>query len=288
MKRIKNKVYNFLAHLIGSRTKKYYNEDFIRVYPDGMVFDRFGKRRRTTNDDIKNFINHSKFYIFAAQFVKEKVVADIGCGAGYGCEILKKAGASEVCGSDISGASVEFAASRYSRYAAFSVQNSISLEKYSDNFFDVTVTNEVLEHIKEYGVEGKVVEELKRITKDGGLIMIGTTNSEMLDGHGFSFDEINGLLKRNFSEYCIFENALIPYSDKKRDWEDRQKAGRTGVIITEDINFSETVVPKNVTPEIKKGIRPGSFKMGALNIDTSLLHNTHSWVASAINEKKKL
>lgn len=283
---IKKRVYNFSTHFVGKVTRRYYFEDYARVYPDGIVFDRFGRTRQPLKTDINNFLNHCKFYKFVAQFVKDKRVADVGCGSGYGCKILKENGAALVCGSDISKHSIRFAKSRYSDFVEFTVQGITNMKKYHDDSFDISVSNEVLEHVKEYGMEEKAISELKRITRSGGLLIIGTPNKEMLGEHGFSFDEVQSLFQKNFLQFCIFENALVPFGDKKLLWEKRLSEGKVGVIVFENINLSETVIPDDVTnPEIKEGIEAGEFEFAPYTIDTTLLHNTHSWVILAVNNK---
>jgi 2-polyprenyl-3-methyl-5-hydroxy-6-metoxy-1,4-benzoquinol methylase len=272
-------------YLMAKRSKKYYYEDFLRVYPDGLIYDDNGKQRAADKDDINNFLNHRKFYYFASQFVQAKRVADIGCGSGYGCEIIKQHGAEYVSGSDISSHSIEFAKAKYGNIADFFIQNITKMNAYPQDAFDVTICSEVLEHVKEYGVEEKALQELMRITKSGGLIIIGTPNNEMFRSHGFSFQEIDPLLKKHFNNYVIFENALAPMNGKKDQWEKRKQAKETGVIISEKIDLSQTVLPDGVTPEIKKGLEPGSYKFLQYDIDTSLLHNTHSWNIIAENTK---
>lgn len=282
---IKNKIYNFITHSIGKITRRYYFEDYVRACPDGVVFVGFARRRQSTKNGINNFLNHCKVYKFAAQFVKDKRVADVGCGSGYGSEILKKSGATLVCGSDISKHGINFAKSRYSDFAEFTVQGITDMKKYPDDFFDISISSETLEHIKEYGMEEKAINELKRITRNEGLLIIGTPNSEMLDEHGFSFEEINNLFQKKFSQFCIFENALVPFGDKILSWKRRLSESKVGVIISEIINLSETVLPNDANPEVKKGIEAGNFKFANYNIDTTLLHNTHSWIIIAINRK---
>ena len=83
-----------VKHLKARITRGYYYEDYKRVYPDGIAFAADGTRKDATEDSINNFLNHRKFYLFASQFVGEKRVADVGCGSGYGCQILKEKGAS--------------------------------------------------------------------------------------------------------------------------------------------------------------------------------------------------
>jgi 2-polyprenyl-3-methyl-5-hydroxy-6-metoxy-1,4-benzoquinol methylase len=259
-----------LRHWIASITGRYYFEDNIRVCPDHKD---------------NNFLNHCKFYKFAAQFVNNKRVADIGCGTGYGCEILKQKGAASVRGSDISKKAIKYASSKYGDIADFIIQNVTDLKEYSDNSFDVSVCSEVLEHVKEYCKEQDAIAEIKRITNNKGLLIIGTPNSELLGQHGFSYKEIKSLFQKNFSRFCIFENALMPSGSKKFLWEERVTNGEVGIIISENIDLSETCLLDSSQPQIKNGLKAGIFTFVNYDIDTTLLHNTHSWVIIAINDK---
>lgn len=282
---ILKKIFNWGTHFLGKINGHYYFEDYIRVYPDDINFNRFGKRI-PADQNVKNvFLNHQKFYRFASQFVKEKTVADIGCGSGFGCEMIKSSGAFKVFGCDISKKAIEFSKKYFQRLAEFSVQGITDLVQYQNQYFDVTISSEVLEHIKEYNKQNDALKELKRITKKNGLIIIGTPNSELLGDHGFYFSEMDELFKGNFKKYCIFENAFEPFGLKeKQDWEKRLLNGTTGVMITENINFSETVFPENVKPSVKVGLPAGTFTFENIQINTTLLHNTHSWVVVAIND----
>jgi 2-polyprenyl-3-methyl-5-hydroxy-6-metoxy-1,4-benzoquinol methylase len=282
MKKYVKKMYESITHYIGRVSKKYYFEDHVRVYPDGLHYDRFGRKIVPTENDLKNYLNHRKFYEFSAQFVKGKKVADIGCGSGYGCEILKKRGAAYVSGADISEESIRFASSRYGDLADFSMQGITDLKEYQDRSFDIAVCSEVLEHIKEYGLENRAIVELKRIVRPGGLLIIGTPNVEMIEGHGFSYEEMDNLLRNNFVRYYMFENALVPSGSGKISWERRLASGMVGIIITEKLNFHEIVTAEGEDPQAKSGLEPGKMVFADFEIDTTLLHNTHSWVVLAI------
>ena len=284
MKKILRSIWNAFAHLWGRLSGKYYCEDFIRVYPDNMVFNRFGRKRQATADEIRNYQNHQKFYHFAAQFVPGAKVADIGCGSGHGCAILSESGAAGVWGADVSRHSLDFARKRFGSIARFSEQGITSLKDFEDDFFDVTISSEVLEHILEYGKEDEAVAELKRVTRSGGIVIIGTPNSELAPDHGFPFEVIDLLMQRHFPRYCIFENALIPFGKSRTSWDERLTKGKTGVIVTQKINFEETLLPAEVIPEIKRGLEPGPYRLGDLEIDTRLLHNTHSWAVVAVKD----
>ncbi|MGZ4275053.1 MAG: methyltransferase domain-containing protein [Solirubrobacteraceae bacterium] len=272
-----------ITHALGRLGRRYYFEDYMRVYPGGTAFNRLGWRRSARPHDLKNFKNHMKFYGFAAQFVPGQRVVDVGCGSGYGCKIVSEAGAREVHGSDVSAHALRFARDHFGEYASFTQQSITELSGYPDGFADVVISSEVIEHIKEYGLEGRALGELRRITRPGGLVVISTPNSELLGEHGFSWDELTSLFRAHFDDYCIFENALAPFEpDSRRAWEARSAEGRTGIVVSEPIVFEETVLPESATPEVKKGLAPGQFAFSDRMVDTTLLHNTHSWVGLAV------
>lgn len=277
------KVYFQITHIWAKHRQTFYFEDYFRVYPEGTAFNLLGFKRKARNYDLTNYLNHLKFYQFAAQFVNKKVIVDLGCGSGYGCEVFKKAGAKKVYGTDASKHSIIYAESKFGKYADFSVQSITDLNNYSDSMFDISVSSEVLEHVKEYHMEEITLDEIKRVTKKGGLIIIGTPNNELVEDHGFSFEEINTLFKKKFSKFCIFENALIPFDKRKSLWQKRLLNKKTGIVVSELIKIAEIALINQQTPEIKKGIKPGIFKFENYKIDTTLLHNTHSWVIIAIN-----
>lgn len=291
-KGILNIIYNKITHFIGRLTKKYYFEDYLRVYSDNLAFDRFGRRREYTELDRRIFLNHQKVYKFAAQFVNGKVVCDIGCGGGYGCRILKESGANKVFGTDISKSAISYAKLKFGQYAEYSIQTCTDLKLYADDSFDVTVCSEVLEHIKEYSMEDIALEEIGRVTKCNGIIILGTPNSELLGKHGFSFPELSSLVDRHFHSFVIFENALIPFNpDSRRKWKERIATGKTGVIVSENIDPSETVSPSNVEESdilLKEGTPVGAYKLKNIDINTRLLHNTHSFIVVIINDEKNM
>lgn len=274
--------YKFVGHSWGQLSRRYYFEDFVRVYPDGLVRNRLGFPKASSQNDINNFKNHTKFYRFAAQFVRNESVVDIGCGSGYSSKLMRDAGASQFHGVDVSTSAIRFAKQRFSEFGTFEVAPITKLATIADGTFGVTICSEVLEHILEYHREKEAVQELKRITRPGGLIVIGTPNAEMLPEHGFSFQQIRELMEGAFSRFVIFENALLPYGDARKLWEQRVTTGDLGVVLTQDICTAEVVDLYGQPPTIKKGDPVGTTLLGSLTIDNSLLHNTHSWVVVAI------
>jgi 2-polyprenyl-3-methyl-5-hydroxy-6-metoxy-1,4-benzoquinol methylase len=279
------RTFEALGHVVGRISKRYYFEDFVRVYPDGQTILPLRLKRRATKDTVNNYLNHVKFYRFAAQFVWGRIVADVGCGTGYGSEILSKAGAVRVRACDASRRAIAFARSHYGASADFSVQGITDMRQFDDDSFDVSIANEVLEHIKEYGREEAAIAEMNRITRPGGLLVIGTPNAEMMPDHGFSYEEIRSLFERNFQRYRLFENALVPPGKARSLWAERQAKDRVGTVVSERIDLSETVWSDPGPPEIKVGLAPGPSEFATYAVDTALLHNTHSWVVLALNEK---
>jgi 2-polyprenyl-3-methyl-5-hydroxy-6-metoxy-1,4-benzoquinol methylase len=272
-----------LTHAVGRATGRYYFEDYVRVYPDAIAYNRLGLRRQASDADLRTYRNHVRVYRFAAQFVAGKRVADVGCGAGYGTKVFSDAGAAEVHACDISKSSLHFARERFGEYARFTRQTIVDLAEYRDDSFDVVFSSEVLEHIKEYGLEANAVSELRRILRPGGLLVLGTPNSELLGEHGFSFDEITALFAARFEQSVIFENAFVPFEPKaRRAWAERLAAGRVGTIVSSKIDLADAVTPEGASVELKRGLDPGELTLGPYTVDTTLLHNTHGWLVLAV------
>ena len=231
-------------------------------------------------------MNHCKFYEFASQYLDKgkSVVLDAGCGSGYGTKILKEGGAADVHAFDLSSHAIEFAHRNFSDFADFRTCGITDLAVYEGKEFDLVACSEVLEHIKEYGREREALIQLrKNVMKPGGMLVLGTPNDEMLPNHGFSYREMEDLLKEVFSQYLILENALLPPSQRLHLWESRLAAGDTGVCVAQEINFDETVSDEAISSEIcKPGREAGEFEYNGIKVNTQNLHNTHSWVVLAM------
>ena len=267
---------------IAARTGKYYVEDYVRVYPGKQVFDKAGQPVQATGEHLNNYLNHCKYYQFAAQFVHPGTRAlDAGCGSGYGARILKDAGAHSVDAFDISEHALNFALEHFGDVATFRQCGITNLVDYVADSYDLVTCSEVLEHIKEYGKEALALAELKRVMRPNGLLVLATPNDEMLPDHGFSFSEIDSLCKSAFSKHLIIENALLPFGDQFHLWEKRLQGKQVGLCIQQTINLKETVLPPDESPQLKPGEPVGVREFADISIDTNLLHNTHSWIVLA-------
>jgi len=117
---------------------------------------------------------HRSRYRLAQAYVKDKCVLDIACGTGFGCDMMREAGAKLVVGADITFEAVR-TASRYfnSRFTRFVQANGITLP-FKERSFDVVTSFETLEHIYEYQT---FLKEVRRVLRDGGRLLLSTPNA---------------------------------------------------------------------------------------------------------------
>jgi len=112
-------------------------------------------------------------YIFAAPYVKDKIVLDIACGIGYGSSILKKAGAKRVIGADILPRAIEYANTRYTQpgvsYLGLDANQGLA---FGDASFDVITSFETIEHLDRHEEFNRYVEEI-RTNKDFNERVLG-------------------------------------------------------------------------------------------------------------------
>lgn len=103
--------------------------------------------------------------------VTDKVVLDVGCAGGYFGEELKKLGAREVSGIDLSTPAVTEAEKRLDK--AFVTDIQTEKTSFSDNYFDIIIFSEVIEHLL---FPERALLELRRVLKDDGMIIVTTPN----------------------------------------------------------------------------------------------------------------
>jgi ubiquinone/menaquinone biosynthesis C-methylase UbiE len=104
---------------------------------------------------------------------KGEKILDAGCGTGIFTLDYLTAGA-EVTGLDISAPMLAVAETRLSGYPFAAVQGDILALPFEDAYFDKTVSVTALEFIED---ARRAVAELFRVTKPGGIVVVGTLNS---------------------------------------------------------------------------------------------------------------
>jgi len=94
-------------------------------------------------------------------------ILDVGCGLGYFTDMLSSDGA-KCTGIDLDERCIEYC--QENMRGKYRVANVTDLP-FADNYFNKILCTEVLEHIKENGV---VLDEIVRVTKNSGIIVVST------------------------------------------------------------------------------------------------------------------
>lgn len=103
--------------------------------------------------------------IFEKYFQKNDLkIFDVGCGTGALMKELKFYG--EVYGLDFSDKAIEFCRQRGEKNLILGSINKIPFE---DNFFDVVISLDVLEHVED---DIGAISEIKRVLKKGGISIV--------------------------------------------------------------------------------------------------------------------
>lgn len=172
------------------------------------------------NDDgLLMYNEHISRYIFAGQFIKNKIVLDIACGSGYGGYYLLNNGAKEVIGVDNSGDAVSYARYKYHKKNLFFLKGDAENLAFPNNKFDVIVSMETIEHLRN---PQKFIKEIKRVLKQGGLLIISTPNALVYPkGNTFHIKEFTPekykiMLKKYFKNLKMFfqGNTIVTYIKK--------------------------------------------------------------------------
>ncbi|PPS42258.1 bifunctional 2-polyprenyl-6-hydroxyphenol methylase/3-demethylubiquinol 3-O-methyltransferase UbiG [Chroococcidiopsis sp. TS-821] len=126
---------------------------------------------------------------------------DVGCGGGFSCEFMAAMGV-DVCGIDQSQKCIE-AAAKHANNSGFEIDYCYGMAEnmpYQDNYFDVVVCVDVLEHVESVPC---VISEIFRVLKPNGL---------------FFFDTINRNLKSKIVMIWLMENILGEIQRGVHDW----------------------------------------------------------------------
>ncbi|MFY0518394.1 glycosyltransferase [Lysinibacillus sp. UGB7] len=164
------------------------------------------------DDDEEIRIEHIQRYQSIQDLVKGKTILDAACGEGYGSDILSNQ-ANQVFGMDIDEEAVAHAKNTYVKPNLQFLVGSIGKLPFNDDFFDIIVSFETIEHVDE-NLQKAFLEEIKRVVKKDGLLIISTPNKKMYSDHRnysnpfhvkeFYKDEFYEFLKSNFDNVEFF------------------------------------------------------------------------------------
>ena len=132
---------------------------------------------RVLPDRVESIVEHLSYlrhlfaYEHASQFVNTQTrLLDVGCGEGYGVSQLSKT-CNAACGVDVSDHAIMFARSKYQcKNLKFRTYDGITIP-YKDNAFNLVVSFQVIEHVKEVN---RYLQEIKRVLRSDGMAIITT------------------------------------------------------------------------------------------------------------------
>jgi|GEM_PF-2372410 len=162
----------------------------------------------------KMILDHYVRYYLASQFVEGKRVLDIACGLGYGSKILVNHQAKHVTGCDISGEAISYANTHYAHERiTYQLKDIFSVNKDDIGTFDVVVSFETIEHVKE---PEKAIHNLFNLLSDNGILVVSIPNDIDLGVNNpyhlskFTQDSFMEMLQR-FFKYIVplYQNYTV-------------------------------------------------------------------------------
>lgn len=149
-------------------------------------------------------------YAEAAKLVSGKVL-EIGTGSGYGIEMMASKAAQFVTIDKFENENIAGLVKKHGNIE-FLKMSIPPLTGIADNTFDYVITFQVIEHIKN---DALFVEEIHRVLKPGGKLIVTTPNKKMSLTRNpwhvreYTVDELKNLLLKNFDSV----KALGVYGD---------------------------------------------------------------------------
>lgn len=123
----------------------------------------------------KLIAEHVVRYEFTRPYIRGKTVVDLGCGSGYGSNLIKSSGARTVYGIDIDKDAITYAEKNYALEGIHFIQNPAEKTGLPDNSVDVVITFETIEHVDNAET---LITEIRRILKRNGICILSTPNKE--------------------------------------------------------------------------------------------------------------
>lgn len=152
--------------------------------------------------------------MFARQMVSGARVLDVGCGTGYGAEVLR--GYSSYTGVDLSEESLANARATFGAENVDFRQGDACDLPFGGEQFDVVVCFEMLEHVHE---PSRVVAEIRRVLVPGGVVVASTPdrtnyNATLVEPNEFHVHEMERyefeqLLASQFAEVSLHPQSYV-------------------------------------------------------------------------------
>ncbi len=160
----------------------------------------------------KTITEHLHRYQMVAAFLKgDHRVLDAACGTGYGSHILSQH-AGQVFGIDISADAINYAQNRYKNENLCYSQMSVAKLDFPDNYFDVIISFETIEHVDRQ-TQSAFLREIKRCLKPEGILVMSTPDDELLrkmtKGAYFNEYHIAEFTQEEFRDFLQSEFAYV-------------------------------------------------------------------------------
>ena len=153
-----------------------------------------------------------KYYFVQKYITPDSIVLDAACGTGFGSMLLAQK-AKKVVAIDIDEPSIKRARASFSKDNLNFLEADVKKTTFPDDYFDVIVSIETIEHLTEAD-QALFLQELKRVLKKEGVLIISTPDKEVALAQGFCYgdfhekefnkEEFLELLKSYFNKVELF------------------------------------------------------------------------------------
>ena len=177
--------------------------------------------------DVENywFRRHQVAYLAAIAHVPGRTVLEAGCGEGYGADLLRREGASQVVAVDYDPPTLTHVAEAYPEVIAVRA-NLVALPA-ADASIDVVVSMQVLEHLWD---QPRFLAECARVLRPGGRLVLSTPNrltfspglgrrqkpANAYHAHEYDPEELAEALRRHLD---VTQLGGVRHAPRLLDWE---------------------------------------------------------------------
>ncbi len=217
---------------------------------------------------VQNLAN----YNFAVPYVLSKNVLDLGCGGGYGANLVKRMGASYVLGVDLSPEAIEYAKAHYhDNDSEFMVMDVGALALYKP--FDVVCAFEVIEHVRDFR---RLLSEVRRLLEPNGRFLLSTPNKKFSSPYSrrpinkfhiieFYPSELLNVLREYFEDVRVL--GVVSLKKERRFLRVINRLKLMGSPIVQYIPFSVRARAMSAVSSGESLLRPEDFVLSSENVD---------------------